>query len=216
MSCAVASWKSLPLKSNRRSRCTTTTDDGWLGSRRLRRRKLAEHVVCPITDILEERASVVLQAGILEVVAHLQLVRAHERAISASKNKVARASSGRTPPAEKTPAEILKEFSDILATEPTDLGVDPEDLELAWEMCAETEVSKGFTPKSIVSIVDETYCKSSVDLYKAFRLVSSDLGKVFFKSLGENKFKAKASKAVKASKDNWCRSITAEPEFCFV
>ena len=47
------------------------------------------------------------------------------------------------------------------------------------------------------------------------RVLSSDLGKIFFKSLGGNKFKAKASKAVKASKENWCRAA-AEPEFCLV
>ena len=59
-------------------------------------------------------------------------------------------------------------------------------------------------------------CVHACVCLRSSRLLSSDLGKVFFKSLGGNKFKAKASKAVKASKENWCRAITKEPEFCLI
>ena len=54
--------------------------------------------------------------------------------------------------------------------------------------------------------------------YKAFRLMTSDLGKVFFKGLSHNLFKAKAAKAVAASKEMWCRAvkIPAEDEFCLL
>ena len=52
---------------------------------------------------------------------------------------------------------------------------------------------------------------------QAFRLLSSDLGKVFFKALGDNKYKAKAAKSVQASKDNFCRDPnTVDTEWCFV
>jgi hypothetical protein len=115
------------------------------------------------------------------------------------------------------PAEILQEYTQVLALESTSLGVDPELLELAWSECAESERAE-FSPKSILNMIDDSLCKSPIDLYKAFRVVSGDLGKVFFKSLGHNKFKAKAMKAVKASKDNWCRTPehAEEAEFCFV
>ena len=123
------------------------------------------------------------------------------------------------PPAkgkDKEPAEILQDYLKVMEVEDaTNLGVDPELLELAWTECAESEKAS-FSPKSIISMIDASMCKTPVDLYKAFRLVSSDLGKVFFKELGGNKFKAKAMKSVKASKDNWCRAPDHEHEWCFV
>jgi hypothetical protein len=113
------------------------------------------------------------------------------------------------------PSEILADYSQVLELESTELGVDPELLELAWSECAESE-KKEFSPKAILTTIDDSLCKTPLDLYKAFRIMSSDLGKVFFKGLGHNKFKAKAMKAVKASKDNWCRAPEHEdPEFCF-
>ena len=98
--------------------------------------------------------------------------------------------------------------------EPTDLRIDPADLEMAWELCAETEKST-FSPKSIVSLIDDSMFKSSVDVYKAFRLLTSDLGKLFFKPINDHEYKAKALNAVQASKDAWCRDHT-EADYCFV
>ena len=120
------------------------------------------------------------------------------------------------PPKTKAtePAEILAEYEAEMAKDPTEF-VDPELLELAWSVCAESE-KPSFTPKSIISEIDESLCKSQVDLYRAFRVMSSDLGKVFFKSLSANRFKPKAGKAVKASKENWCREPEHEHEWCFV
>jgi hypothetical protein len=118
------------------------------------------------------------------------------------------------------PADILKDYADVLEHDPTELGIDPELLEMAWSECAESEKA-AFTPKSVVSIIDESLAKTPLDLYRAFRLVSSDLGKVFFKALGNNEFKAKGEKAVEASKQNWCRAPEHEGswdevEWCFV
>jgi hypothetical protein len=112
------------------------------------------------------------------------------------------------------PSAILDEYTKVMALEPTQLGVEPDVLEMAWELCAEAGTST-FSPKAILSLVDEKLYKNSLDAYKAFRLLTSDLGKVFFKSLNGNEYKAKASKAVEASKMNWCREHD-ELDYCFV
>lgn len=85
---------------------------------------------------------------------------------------------------------------------------------MAWELAAESD-KKTVSPKFLMSLVDENFIKTSVDKYKAFRLLTSDLGRIFFKSINENEYKAKAAKAVRASKENWCRSAEDE-EWCFV
>jgi hypothetical protein len=120
---------------------------------------------------------------------------------------------------EREPADILKPYAEIVEKDSLSLGVDPEMLELAWEVCAEEDESS-FSPKQIVTIIDERMCKSAIDQYKAFRLLTSDLGKVFFKTLSGNAFKAKSSASVKASKDAWCHAPghgdMYKQEFCFV
>jgi hypothetical protein len=112
-------------------------------------------------------------------------------------------------------ADILKEYTAIMATEPTDLGVDPGDLEMAWELASD-EGKASFSPKFLLSLVDDTFSKAQTDTYRAFRLLQSDMGKIFFKTLGPNEYKAKAAKAVQSSKENWCRSLEAEQEWCFL
>jgi len=112
------------------------------------------------------------------------------------------------------PAEILAEYAAVMELEPSALGVEPELLEMAWELASETE-KKSYSPKFLMSLVDENFLKSQLDAYKAFRLLTSDMGRIFFKSLNGNEYKAKAVKAVKASKENWCRSAEEE-EWCFV
>ena len=88
---------------------------------------------------------------------------------------------------EKDTAKLLADYLTVSTTAPTDLGIEPEVLEMAWELCSETE-AKDFSPKSILSVIDESLYKTSVDQYKAFRLLTSDLGKVFFKTLSGNRF----------------------------
>jgi len=119
------------------------------------------------------------------------------------------------------PADALKRFQQVADSRATELGVEPEMLELAWEMCQEKE-GGSFSPESIVATIDEKLCVGAVNKYKAFRLLTSDLGKVFFKPLGGNRFKAKASKAVQTSKEMWCRAVEeissggSGEEFCLV
>jgi hypothetical protein len=112
------------------------------------------------------------------------------------------------------PSAILAEYHAVMELEPTDLGVGVEDLEMAWELCAEAD-NTGFSPKAILTLVDEGFFKSSLDAYRAFRLLTSDLGKVFFKAINSNNYKAKPPKSVQASKENWCRQAV-EQEWCFV
>ena len=112
-------------------------------------------------------------------------------------------------------ADILKEYAAIMETEPTELGVDPEELEMAWELAAESE-QKTHSLKFLLSLVDENFIQSQVDRYKAFRLMTSDMGKIFFKSLNADEYKVKATKAVRASKENWCRALEGEEDWCFV
>lgn len=114
------------------------------------------------------------------------------------------------------PSAILADFEAVMALEQTALGVDPESLAMAWELAAE-EGRSSFSTKFLLSLVDDKFFKAQIDAYRAFRLLSSDLGKVFFKALGPNQWKVKAAKAVEASKQNWCRELKeAEAEWCLV
>ena len=113
------------------------------------------------------------------------------------------------------PSEILAEYEAVMQTEPLKLGVEPELLEMAWELAAESE-QKTHSLKFLLSLVDENFIKSQVDRYKAFRLMTSDMGKIFFKSLNADEYKVKATKAVRASKENWCRALEGEEDWCFV
>jgi len=119
------------------------------------------------------------------------------------------------------PSNALKQFQAVADASATELGVEPEMLELAWELCQEDD-SGSFSLESIVASIDEKLSVGAVNKYKAFRLLTSDLGKIFFKPLSGNLFKAKATKAVQASKEMWCRAVDeissggSGEEFCLV
>jgi hypothetical protein len=118
---------------------------------------------------------------------------------------------------EVDPATQLKEYVNVQRSDVTELGVEPEMLELAWEIVASEVSSQSFTPKRILSEIDEKLFNGPVDQYKAFRLLTSDLGKVFFKSMG-GRYKPKSPKSVTASKENWCRQVmdgAMEADWCF-
>ena len=55
------------------------------------------------------------------------------------------------------------------------------------------------------AFVVEQLIKGSVAQYKAFRLLHSSIGKIFFKALSGNRYKAKLLKSVEASKQTWCK-----------
>ena len=112
------------------------------------------------------------------------------------------------------PAAILEDYAAVMSLESSHLGVEPEMLKMAWELCAEDE-RPTFTPKAIISLVDEALYTTSVDVYKAFRLLTSDLGRIFFKAINEREYKAKGAKAVQASTENFCREHD-DSDLCFV
>ena len=74
-------------------------------------------------------------------------------------------------------AEILGEYEAVMKLEATELGVEPELLEMAWELASESD-AKEFSLKFLLSLVDDNFFKSAVDKYRAFRLLTSDMGKV--------------------------------------
>jgi hypothetical protein len=118
---------------------------------------------------------------------------------------------------EMDPAVQLKDYLAVQATEPTELGVDVDTLELAWEMVA-SEDRASFSPKHIMSEIDEKLFQGPVNQYKAFRLLTSDLGRVFFKSLSSHMYKPKSAKSVSSSKENWCHDVlegSNSADWCF-
>ena len=49
---------------------------------------------------------------------------------------------------EKDTAKLLADYLTVSTTAPTELGIEPEVLEMAWELCSETE-AKDFSPKVV-------------------------------------------------------------------
>lgn len=125
---------------------------------------------------------------------------------------------------DASPESILSEFTDVMETSPVELfdGVNPEMIELAWEVATQSEHSS-LAPESILGIIDEQLIKGSVAQYKAFRLLHSSIGKIFFKALSGNRYKAKLLKSVEASKQTWCKEGGGDglagndlAEFCYI
>ena len=130
-----------------------------------------------------------------------------------------------TPIDATNPDVVLAPYVEVSRLQPGELGIDMETLELAWEMCNEEghEVDhEGHSAQGIVSQIDESLYTSPVDQYKAHRLLSSSLGKVFFKPLHSHdyakiEYKAKSEQAVIDSKAALCKEEQEEvPEWCFL
>jgi len=118
---------------------------------------------------------------------------------------------------DDSPAAVLAEYLAVAEKEATQLGVDPELLEIAWEEAADLDKSE-LSAANILGVVDESLTKGPLAQYRAFRLLTSDVGKIFFKSLSHGRYKAKAAKSVRGTKDMWCRAPQAakQVDFCFV
>jgi len=121
---------------------------------------------------------------------------------------------------DNSPAAILAEYESIASQGPSQLGVDPELLEMAWEEVSSEDKNAELSPSTILGRVDASLTKGSLAQYKAFRVLTSDIGKIFFKALSHGRYKAKAAKSVRATKDTWCRAPLAAKadfeDFCFV
>ena len=108
----------------------------------------------------------------------------------------------------------LDEMLQVLDTEAPAL-VDPEVLEICYEVAAEEEKELGL--QQIASLLDAG--SGPVDIYRTFRVLSCELGKVFFqKAKGHTKhFNARAKKTVEAAKRSLCGQHGDEyGEFCLV
>ena len=81
------------------------------------------------------------------------------------------------------PAEVLDDYLNVAGCTPTQLGIELELIELGWEVCAEDEASEELSQAAIMGEIDPSYLESPVQQYKAYRLLTSDLGKIFFKQL---------------------------------
>uniref|UniRef100_A0A7S2H2Y7 Ribonuclease II winged helix domain-containing protein n=1 Tax=Octactis speculum TaxID=3111310 RepID=A0A7S2H2Y7_9STRA len=124
-----------------------------------------------------------------------------------------------------TVSEILADYLAVAECSPTELGVDIDMLELAWEVCESEEVPS-HTAESIMNQIDDSLFKTSLQQYKAFRLLSSDLGNIFFNVLHEHdishrEYKAKSAASVADNKVNWCKAVeegvhVGSDEWCFV
>lgn len=123
------------------------------------------------------------------------------------------------------PADHLKDFLPLVDAKPLDLGIDVSLLGLAWEVCAEEDVA-AHTTASIFDKIDPSLLSDSIAQYKAYRLLASDIGSLFFKVLHAHdhehrEYKAKTADAVAMSKASWCQAVGAlgnaqTEELCFV
>jgi hypothetical protein len=122
-----------------------------------------------------------------------------------------------------TPEEKLKDYIEIASLKSTDLGVDPEVMELAWEILAdEHDVSI----EDIMNQIDPDICETPTGRYRAYRLLNSGIGKIFFKRLHSHdyhhlEFQPRTPEKVEASKEKWCNAAAdddaiGKEEFCLM
>jgi hypothetical protein len=134
-----------------------------------------------------------------------------------------------------TPSQLTKE-----------LDLDAEVLELAWEEASSTSVGASeaapgssstsstsststsaighaiVTPDSFLELVHSRPSAGPGESYRVWRLLSTDLGHVFFKDIADHgritAFRAKGKPAVEAAKSAFCEDHEQEKEwgFCFV
>lgn len=99
------------------------------------------------------------------------------------------------------------------------LEVSPDLLEMAWEEISQDPSTEDLTPGKFIDLI-HSHTASQMEKYMAWRLLKHDMAHVFFKELKHDgrvvAFKAKASKAVLAAKETFCKTHEDEYEFCFV
>jgi hypothetical protein len=102
------------------------------------------------------------------------------------------------------------------------LQISPEILELAWEEsleAADSESGDGvITPSKLVEII-HSHTASVIEKYVAWKFLQTDLARIFFRDIKEHgritSFKAKARKAVEATKQTFC-SAHEDSDLCLV
>jgi len=90
-----------------------------------------------------------------------------------------------------------------------DLDVTPELLGMVWEEAVEDEEMDQLKPAQLVEMVHSQKA-TPVQKYKAWRLLKSDVGHIFFKDVKEKGrvtgFKAKPASSVEASREAYCNT----------
>ena len=87
--------------------------------------------------------------------------------------------------------------------------------------CAPRRGAPSYSREAIISFIDDALVEGSVQKYKAFRLMSSSLGNIFFNTLhahdyAHTEYKVKSAVSVTASKESWCAEGSGEAEeWCF-
>lgn len=120
--------------------------------------------------------------------------------------------------------ELFAEFASAMEESDAqlrqDLDISAEILEMAWEETLEGDESHELTPKSLIDLV-HSHAASSIDTYKAWKLLRTDMAHVLFKEIKDHgrvvSFKAKAESAVEAAKRTFCTNpANSEDDFCWV
>jgi len=102
-----------------------------------------------------------------------------------------------------------------------DLDMSTELFEMVWEEALDQEEEKHeVSPMSLIELI-HSRSASGIESYKAWKLLRTDLGHVFFKDIKDHgrvvSFKARAAKAVEASKQTFCMNPDHSLEdLCFV
>ena len=114
----------------------------------------------------------------------------------------------------------LRAYDEMLHLAPAHLG-DPFVLELCWEIAAEDESANAQASLSLsdfVALVDGALGDSPIELYRTFRLLTSEVGRVFFTKVKHGAFKVRAEKSVEAAKKELCSHDALHSgyeSFCF-
>jgi predicted flavoprotein YhiN len=130
-----------------------------------------------------------------------------------------------TPNDEKRIQQLFTEFGSAHEKSQlellNDLDMSAELFEMAWEeTLIQDEETHELTAKSLMELI-HSRSASTIESYKAWKLLRTDLGHVFFKDIKDHgrvvSFKARAAKAVKAAKQTFCMNPDHfNDDLCFV
>jgi hypothetical protein len=113
--------------------------------------------------------------------------------------------------AKASTKEKLAEYNEMAERKPGDVGVEITDLDLVWEIMAD---EKSLTLDVIMDQISPELCKTGPGRYWAFKYLTSELGKIYFKRLHSHdyrhvEFKPKPAESVQASKEKWCDLVSS-------
>jgi hypothetical protein len=118
---------------------------------------------------------------------------------------------------EKLFGEFVAAHDSTEASIQSQLDINSELLEMAWEESGEME-DHLLTPAALIDLV-HSHAASAIEKYMAWKLLRTDVSHVFFKEIKDHgrvvSFKGKARKAVEAAKQAFCNSHE-DSDICLV